>query len=213
MILDEKIARQVANDLLKIRAVRLQPHDPFTWTSGIESPIYCDNRITLSHIEIRDKLVNYLVELVTQKYERVQVIAGVATGAIAIGVLVAHKLNLPFVYIRPESKKHGRKNRIEGVLNATDKVVVVEDLISTGKSSLQALQAVRENGNTVLGMAAIFSYGFDIAIQNFENSNCKLYTLSTYDYMIKDAIRLNYISSKELATLQNWRRNPNNWKK
>ena len=167
MISDKNTAKKTAELLLQIKAIKLQPNDPFTWASGWKSPIYCDNRITLSFVNIRNFLREHLAKIIEEKYGKPDVIAGVATGAIAIGVLVAQELGIPFVYVRPEPKKHGRKNQIEGYLQKGQNVVVVEDLISTGKSSLNAVNALKDEGAVVKGMVAIFSYGFSFADENF----------------------------------------------
>jgi len=168
MIMNKDTAKKTAELLLQIKAIKLQPNDPFTWASGWKSPIYCDNRTTLSFPKIRTYLRENLAKIIEQEYGKPDVIAGVATGAIAIGVLVAQQLNVPFIYVRPEPKSHGRKNQIEGFLEKNKSVVVVEDLISTGKSSLNAVEALREEGVNVKGMVAIFSYGFELATKNFE---------------------------------------------
>jgi len=211
MIFDKNTAKKTAELLLQIKAIKLQPNEPFTWASGWQSPIYCDNRITLSFIAIRNFLRENLTKAIEDKYGKPDVIAGVATGAIAIGVLVAQEMGLPFVYVRPEPKKHGRKNQIEGYLEKGQNVVVVEDLISTGKSSLNAVNALKEVGANVKGMVAIFTYGFENAIQNFADSNVNLTCLSNYQILIKQAVDTNYITEKDLETLNNWRLNPSNW--
>ena len=211
MILDKNTAKKTAELLLQIKAIKLQPNDPFTWASGWKSPIYCDNRTTLSFVEIRNYLCENLAEIVKEKYGKPDVIAGVATGAIAIGVLVAQKLGIPFVYVRPEPKKHGRQNQIEGYLEKNQNVVVIEDLISTGKSSLNAVKALKNAESNVKGMVAIFSYGFDFAKENFNDSNIELLTLSDYNHLLEQAIESNYINNKELETLQAWRAHPDTW--
>ena len=211
MILDKDIAKKTAEALLQINAIKLQPSNPFTWASGWKSPIYCDNRITLSFPQVRTFLRQQLGKQIVEAYGKPDVIAGVATGAIAIGALVAEELGIPFVYVRPEPKKHGRKNQIEGFLDTGKNVVVVEDLISTGGSSLKAVEALKEHGVTVKGMIALFTYGFDIASKNFEDANVALYTLSNYDNLIEQAAETNYISSSEIRTLKNWRENPSEW--
>ena len=212
MIMNKDTAKKTAELLLKIKAIKLQPDAPFTWASGWKSPIYCDNRITLSFPEIRNYLRENLAKIIEEKYGKPDVIAGVATGAIAMGMLVAQQLNLPFIYVRPEPKKHGRKNQVEGYLEKNKNVVVVEDLISTGKSSLNAVDALKKEGAIVKGMVAIFSYGFDIADKNFEKANVDLDTLSNYGYLLEQALDSNYISEKELITLKQWRENPGSWK-
>ncbi len=211
MILDKDTAKKTAELLLQIKAIKLQPNDPFTWASGWKSPIYCDNRTTLSYPEIRTFLRQQIAKIVTEKYGKPDAIAGVATGAIAIGVLVAEELGVPFVYVRPEPKKHGRQNQIEGQLDPTAKVVVIEDLISTGKSSLQAVDALRKYGVKVKGMVAIFTYGFGVADENFESTDVELTTLSNYDALLEQANDTNYISDKDLDTLNAWRKEPSTW--
>ncbi|NQY30203.1 MAG: orotate phosphoribosyltransferase [Flavobacteriaceae bacterium] len=211
MILDKDIAKKTAEALLQINAIKLQPNNPFTWASGWKSPIYCDNRVTLSFPEVRTFLRQQLATQIVEAYGKPDVIAGVATGAIAIGVLVAEELGIPFVYVRPEAKKHGRKNQIEGFLDTGKNVVVVEDLISTGGSSLKAVEALKAHGVTVKGMIALFTYGFDIATKNFEDANVTLYTLSNYENLIEQAVETNYISTTEKRTLQEWRENPSEW--
>lgn len=211
MILDKDIAKKIAEALLQINAIKLQPNNPFTWASGWKSPIYCDNRITLSFPKVRTFLRQQLATQIVEAYGKPDVIAGVATGAIAIGALVAEELGIPFIYVRPEAKKHGRKNQIEGFLDTGKNVVVVEDLISTGGSSLKAVEALKKHGATVKGMIALFTYGFDIASKNFEDANVTLYTLSNYENLIEQAADTNYISTKEKRTLQEWRENPSEW--
>ncbi len=212
MILHKDIAKKTAEVLLKVKAIKLSPTDPFTWASGWKSPIYCDNRVTLSYPTVRVFLKEEISKIVESKYGKPDVIAGVATGAIAIGVLVAQELGVPFIYVRPEPKSHGRKNQIEGHLKNGQNVVVIEDLISTGKSSLNAVKALKESGATVKGMVAIFSYGFDLASENFKNSNVDLTTLSDYSHLLGQAMDSKYITEKELDTLTDWRKNPENWK-
>lgn len=211
MILDKDIAKKTAELLLQINAIKLQPTEPFTWASGWKSPIYCDNRITLSFPQIRTFLRQSLAKQIEDAYGKPDVIAGVATGAIGIGALVAEELGLPFIYVRPEPKKHGRKNQIEGFLDAGKNVVVVEDLISTGGSSLKAVEALKENGAVVKGMIALFTYGFSISEENFDNANVTLYTLSNYENLLEQAAETNYISNEERRTLQEWRENPSEW--
>ena len=210
--MNKDTAKKTAELLLQIRAIKLQPNDPFTWASGWKSPIYCDNRTTLSFPQIRNYLRENLAEIIEIEYGKPDVIAGVATGAIAMGVLVAQYLNVPFIYVRPELKSHGRKNQIEGYLEKNNNVVVVEDLISTGKSSLNAVKALKEAGANVKGMVAIFSYGFDIADKNFKKANIKLNTLCDYDHLLEQSLDSNFISENELETLQQWREKPGKWK-
>ena len=212
MILHKDIAKKTAEVLLKVKAIKLSPTEPFTWASGWKSPIYCDNRVTLSYPPVRVFLKEEISKIVESKYGKPDVIAGVATGAIAIGILVAQELDVPFIYVRPEPKGHGRKNQIEGHLESGQNVVVIEDLISTGKSSLNAVKALKESGVTVKGMVAIFSYGFDLACENFKNSNVYLSTLSDYSHLLEQAMDSKYITEKELDTLTEWRKDPENWK-
>ena len=202
---------QTAELLLKLKAIKLNPSDPFIWTSGWKSPIYCDNRILLSDPKSRNIIANYFSEIIKNKYDDVEVIAGVATGAIGIGILVAQKLNLPFIYVRPEAKKHGRKNQIEGKVSENQKIVVIEDLISTGKSSLNAVKALRESNLEVMGMVAIFTYGFNKSIENFEKNKINLDTLSDYNGLIKKATDIKYVKEKDLETLKKWNKDPENW--
>ncbi len=206
-----KYKSETAELLLKLKAIKLQPNDPFTWASGWKSPIYCDNRIILSNISSRNKIANYFSQLITEKYKDVDVIAGVATGAIGIGILVAEKLNLPFIYVRPEAKKHGRQNQIEGEVSKGKKIIVIEDLISTGKSSLNAVKALREAELDVLGMIAIFTYDFEISKNNFLNDSVKLNTLSNYSELLKKAVEINYVSEKDIETLEKWNKSPESW--
>ena len=212
MILHKDTAKKTAEVLLKVKAIKLSPSEPFTWASGWKSPIYCDNRVTLSYPPVRLFLKEEIAKIVELQYGKPDVIAGVATGAIAIGILVAQELGVPFIYVRPEPKNHGRKNQIEGHLESGQNVVVIEDLISTGKSSLNAVKALKESGAVVKGMVAIFSYGFDIATDNFKNSNVALTTLSNYSHLLEQAMDSKYITEKELETLSEWRKDPGNWK-
>jgi orotate phosphoribosyltransferase len=207
----KNIESLIAEKLLQIKAIKLNPANPYTWASGWKSPIYCDNRKILSFPEVRDMVRDEFVSIFKQKYGNADVIAGVATGAIAHGVLVADVLKLPFIYIRSASKAHGLENLIEGVLEAGQKVVVVEDLISTGGSSIKAVEAIRERNAQVLGMLAIFSYGFDQASRNFEDANCELHTLTNYDSLIKMAIATDYISDNQVESLKLWRKSPDKW--
>ncbi len=211
MILNKDTAKKTAELLLQIKAIKLDPNNPFTWASGWKSPIYCDNRVTLSYPSVRNFLKEKIARLVEEKHGKPDVIAGVATGAIAIGVLVAQELGVPFVYVRPEPKKHGRKNQIEGFLESGQNVVVIEDLISTGKSSMNAIKALKEADATVKGMVAIFSYGFSIAQETFDAHNLDFTTLSNYDALLEQALDSNYVTEKELETLEAWRVNPSEW--
>jgi len=211
MILNKETAKQTADVLLKVNAIQLQPNNPFTWASGYKSPIYCDNRVTLSYPRIRNYIREKMARQIEEIYGKPDVIAGVATGAIGIGILVAEYLNLPFIYVRPEAKKHGRKNQIEGHLEPGQSVVVVEDLISTGKSSLNAVKALKAANASVKGMIAIFSYGFEEAKNNFKAAEVDLHTLSDYTYLLKQAKRTKYISDKEQLILEKWNKNPMQW--
>ena len=204
-IFNQKTAIETAKILLEIKAVKLSPSSPFTWASGMKSPIYCDNRKILSYPESRKTIKQYFADFVKTQYPDVDVIAGVATGAIAVGALVADLLDKPFIYIRSASKKHGLGNQIEGVLNEGETVLVIEDLISTGMSSLDAVKAIRDKGNTVLGMLAIFTYGLPVAIENFKKANCRIDVLSNFDTLISYALETNYISESELKILNDWK--------
>ena len=211
MIFNKDTASKTAELLLQINAIKLNPGNPFTWASGWKSPIYCDNRITLSFPPIRNYLKDEFAKNIEKQFGKPDVIAGVATGAIGIGLLVAEALALPFVYVRPEPKKHGRLNQIEGFLQKGQNVVVIEDLISTGNSSLMAVEALKEAGANVKGMAAIFSYGFQVAEENFKKANVDLYTLSNYENLLPLAVNKKYITEEEEKTLQEWRTNPSTW--
>lgn len=211
MIYNIQTAAKTAEQLLQINAIKLSPKNPFTWASGWQSPIYCDNRITLSYPEIRSYLAQSIAAQVKELYGTDVVIAGVATGAIGIGMLVAAEMNLPFIYIRPESKKHGRQNQIEGALPSQAKVVVIEDLISTGKSSLNAVRALRETDAEVLGMIALFTYDFTTATENFKAAQVILHTLSDYPTLIEVAKDQKAIDPSELELLKKWRDNPSEW--
>ncbi len=206
-----EIAKNVAGDLLQIKAIKLSPASPFTWASGIKSPIYCDNRKTLSYPEVRTYVCDAFVETVKQLYPTVDVIAGVATGAIAQGVLVAEAMNKPFVYVRSDAKKHGLENLVEGYLEKGQSVVVIEDLISTGGSSLKAVEALRNAGAIVLGLIAIFTYGFEEAEENFRNAGCKFNTLSNYEILLQKALEIGYINQDEIEILKQWRKSPKTW--
>ena len=203
---------KVAEFLLKINAVKLQPDNPFTWAAGWKSPIYCDNRKILGHPEARNFIRDAFVEMINNSNIQPDVIAGVATGGIAIGALVAQELNLPFCYVRSSAKAHGLNNTIEGDLKKEESVFVIEDLISSGMSSLKAVEDLRKNGNEVISLGAIFTYGFDNALQNFKSANCTFYTLTDYNQLIDIALSKNYISSKDITDLKKWRENPAQWK-
>jgi len=204
-------AYKVAEFLLQIKAIKLQPENPFTWASGIKSPIYCDNRKTLSYPKIRNYIRQHFVQTINNHFPMPDLIAGVATGGIAIGVLVAQEMGLPFVYVRSEEKKHGLTNIIEGHFESGQNVVVIEDLISTGGSSLKAVEALREKGCLVKGMAAIFTYGFEESVQNFKKAKCRLETLTNYDTLIETAVKKEYINEKDLDSLKKWRQKPKTW--
>ncbi|MES2375682.1 MAG: orotate phosphoribosyltransferase [Bacteroidota bacterium] len=203
--------QQVAEFLLQIKAIKLQPNNPFTWASGWKSPIYCDNRITLSHPTIRTYIRQQLTTIIQEKFGSVGCIAGVATAGIPQGALVAQELGLPFIYVRAKPKEHGTGNMIEGDVLTGKRVVVIEDLISTGKSSLQAVAALREAGYDVAGLAAIFSYGFDIATENFKAANCPFITLSNYTALLNYAEEHQYITRKDVDVLREWRESPSTW--
>jgi len=199
--------RKIANDLLQIKAIKLSPANPFTWASGIKSPIYCDNRKILSFPKVRNFVRDAFVQMIMEKYPEADVIAGVATGAIAHGVLVAEKLDKPFIYVRSGAKGHGLQNLVEGHFESGQKVVVIEDLISTGGSSLKAVEALREAGVEVLGLIAVFTYGFKLAAENFEKANCKWDTLSNYNILINTALDIDYVKKHDIEMLNNWREN------
>lgn len=211
MIFNKETAKKTAELLLQINAIKLQPNKPFTWVSGWKSPIYCDNRMILSYPLLRNYIREQIGKFIEKEYGKPDVIAGVATGAIGIGILVAEFLGLPFIYVRPEAKKHGRQNQIEGYIEKGQNVVVVEDLISTGKSSLNAVKALEEADINVKGMVAIFTYGFKQSEENFKKENVNLHTLSDYDNLLEQAMETKYISESELTTLKNWNENPSVW--
>jgi orotate phosphoribosyltransferase len=211
MTYNKETGLSISEYLLQIKAVKLNAKEPFTWASGLRSPIYCDNRKTLSFPKIRTFIRQQFVDIINEEYPSVDLIAGVATGAIAHGVLVAQELGLPFVYVRSSEKKHGLENKIEGHFESGKSVVVIEDLVSTGKSSLNAVEALRSAGLEVKGMLAIFSYNLQNATNNFKNAKCKLHTLADYDILIQQAIENNYISEKDLKPLINWRKDPEAW--
>lgn len=211
MNFDQETADRIAANLLQIKAIKLNNAQPFVWASGLKSPIYCDNRITLSYPKIRTYIRQMMSKAITEHFGNVDVIAGVATAGIPQGVLVAQELGLPFAYVRSSAKDHGLTNLIEGVVSSGQTVVVIEDLVSTGKSSLQAVEALRAIGAKVAGMVAIFSYGLPIAEQNFTTANCKLITLSDYDALIGKAAEEEFISKKDEASLRDWRKDPKEW--
>ena len=209
----KELENMVAEKLLKIEAVKIQPSNPFTWASGWKSPIYCDNRKTLSYPEVRTLIKVELARLVREKYSQVDVIAGVATGAIAQGAMIADELGLPFIYIRSSPKGHGMENLVEGDLKSGQKVVIIEDLISTGGSSLKAVEAVRNGGGEVLGMMAIFTYGFPVAAEQFKAANVELTTLSNYEAVLDHLLKTEFIGKEEMETLKEWRKDPASWGK
>ena len=211
MVLNKYTAKKTAELLLQINAIKLNSKNPFTWASGWKSPIYCDNRIILSHPQIRIFVREQIVKQIEELYGKPDIIAGVATGAIGIGMLVADVMNLPFIYVRPNSKKHGRKNQIEGQYSKSQKVVVIEDLISTGNSSLMAVDALRDEELIVKGMISIFTYGFNVSYENFKNKNVELHTLSSYDFLLEQALEIKYITENEFKTLKEWKKNPSDW--
>lgn len=207
----DALAAHVAALLLEIKAIKLNLHHPFTWSSGIKSPIYCDNRLSLSYPHVRDYIKSALARLINNMYPEAEAIAGVATAGIPQGVLVADLLDLPFLYVRAKPKGHGMENLIEGKTTAGQKIVVVEDLISTGGSSLKASEALKAAGADVLGMVAIFTYGFPIAEKNFAEAAILLTCLSNYEQLIRQAVAQNYIKERDLAPLQAWRKDPGSW--
>ena len=206
------LEKLTAEKLLSIRAIKLQPSNPFTWASGWKSPIYCDNRKLISYPRIRTFIKTELCRLIIENFPEADAIAGVATGAIAPGALVADALGLPFVYIRSTPKDHGLENLIEGELKPGSKVVVVEDLVSTGTSSLKAVEAIRRDSSEVVGMVANFTYEFPVATENFKKANVELITLTNYDAVLREALRTDYIAESDLETLREWREAPADWK-
>ncbi|SFC77595.1 orotate phosphoribosyltransferase [Flavobacterium phragmitis] len=211
MIFNKDTAEKTAELLLQINAIKLNPENPFTWASGWKSPIYCDNRLILSFPSIRNYVRDEFAKNIEKQFGKPDVIAGVATGAIGVGILVAESLGLPFVYVRPEPKKHGRQNQVEGFLQKGQNVVVVEDLISTGKSSLMAVEALRNEGANIKGMAAVFTYGFSVAEENFKEANVDLFTLSNYENLLDLAVQKQYITEDQQSTLQEWSVSPSTW--
>ena len=205
------LERIFAAKLLKVKAIKLQPTNPFTWASGWKSPFYCDNRKTLSYADLRNFVKIEFCRLIEEQFGEVDAIAGVATGAIAQGALVADLLNKPFVYVRSKPKDHGLENLIEGELRPGMKVVVVEDLISTGGSSLKAVDAIRNNGCEVIGMVAAYTYGFDVATKAFEDANVKFLTLTNYEAVVSEAVRIGYIDASDVDLLNEWRKDPAHW--
>ena len=211
MIFNKSTAKKTAEVLLQINAIKLNPKNPFTWASGWKSPIYCDNRLVLSFPVVRNYIKEEIAKNIEIEFGKPDVIAGVATGAIGIGALVAEYLGLPFVYVRPEAKKHGRQNQIEGFIEKGQNVVVVEDLISTGKSSLVAVDALKAAEVNVKGMVAIFTYGFDVSKENFKTNNVNLFTLSNYESLLEQALDTNFINQAEVDVLSKWNSNPSEW--
>lgn len=205
------LGKLIASKLIEVKAIKLQPNNPFTWASGWKAPIYCDNRKTLSYPQIRSLIKLELARVISETFGDVEAIAGVATGAIAQGALVADLLGLPFVYVRSSPKDHGLENLVEGELKPNSKVVVIEDLISTGGSSLKAAEAIRNFGCKVLGMVAVYTHGFPMAEQNFEKAEVKLVTLTDYDQVIEEALRTGYISAENVELLREWRKSPETW--
>lgn len=211
MNISENTAAKVAEYLLQINAIKLKPNEPFTWASGWKSPIYCDNRVSLSYPEARNFIKKALGDIILQQFPNVEAIIGVATAGIAPGALAADELNLPFGYVRSEAKKHGMGKQIEGDIAPNTKVVVIEDLVSTGKSSLQVVETLKNYGCEVLGMASIFTYGFDEAQQAFDNASCKYVSLSNYQTLIQIAIEKGIVLPEQLAQLNDWRKSPSTW--
>ena len=210
---NNEVAENVAKSLLQVKAVKLSPNEPFTWASGWSSPIYCDNRLTLSYPQIRTYIRQEFVKKIQDEIGHIDLIAGVATGGIAIGALVAQEMGLPFAYVRSSQKEHGLTNQIEGVVESGQRVVVIEDLISTGGSSLKAVEALREAGCNVKAIIAIFNYGFDVATERFKEAKCRMLSLSDYDALIEFAINSDYIQQADYNKLKKWREDPANWKK
>jgi orotate phosphoribosyltransferase len=208
---EQETSMALASFLLQIKAIKLNPANPFTWASGLKSPIYCDNRVTLSYPQVRTFIREGFVKMCLDKFGKPDVIAGVATGGIPQGALVAQELGLPFVYVRSEKKSHGMNNQVEGIINSGQSVVIIEDLVSTGKSSLNAVEALREKGAVIKGMLAIFTYGMDVAAENFKNNKCELFTLTNYNALIQKAAEEDYIREEDLASLLEWKSNPQAW--
>jgi orotate phosphoribosyltransferase len=206
-------SEKIAQYLLEINAIRLKPTDPFTWASGWKSPIYCDNRLALSYPTVRSYIKDAIVAVVRENFAGAEAIAGVATAGIPQGALTAEALNLPFLYVRSKPKGHGMENMIEGKITPGQQVVVIEDLVSTGGSSLKAVEDLRVAGFVVMGMVCIFTYGFDIARENFEKAGVKLIALSDYEHMLPNAVKNAYVSAEDLATLEQWRQDPASWKR
>ncbi|WP_018132402.1 orotate phosphoribosyltransferase [Effusibacillus pohliae] len=208
---ESDFAWTIARMLLQINAVALRPQQPFTWTSGIKSPIYCDNRLTMSYPQVRDFIAQGFADLINREWGQVDVVAGTATAGIPHAAFVAQKLSLPMAYIRSSAKGHGKENMIEGIIQLGQRVVVIEDLISTGGSSIKAAKAVQEAGGTVVGVAAIFTYGFEKAARTFAQAGIPMRTLTSYDVLLKTALANGYISEQEVAFLEAWRKDPEHW--
>ena len=211
MVLDKKVAEQTIKFLTQINAIKLNTKNPFTWTSGIKSPIYCDNRLVLSYPKIRDFIADSMSQIIKNKYGDDISIAGVATGAIAMGIMIAERLDLPYAYVRPEPKGHGLKNQIEGNINKNSSVVVIEDLISTGKSSLNAINALKSHGCNVMGMLSIFSYNFEFANKKFISEKITIDSLSDYNTLIEIIESKGDLSDEEISRLKKWREDPKSW--
>ena len=211
MVLDKKVAEQTVDFLTQINAIKLNTKNPFTWTSGIKSPIYCDNRLVLSYPKIREFIANSMSQIINNKYGTDISIVGVATGAIAIGIMIAERLNLPYAYVRPEPKGHGLKNQIEGKINKNSNVLVIEDLISTGKSSLNAINALKSEGYNVVGMLSIFSYNFEFANKKFVSEKITINSLADYNTLVEIIESKGEISDEEISRLKKWREDPKSW--
>tara|TARA_B100000287_G_scaffold41315_1_gene37531 strand:+ start:2206 stop:2844 length:639 start_codon:yes stop_codon:yes gene_type:complete len=211
MVFDKIIAKKTINYLLQINAIKLNTKNPFTWASGIKSPIYCDNRLILSNIEVRGYIADQMSDIIRKSFSDNYILAGVATGAIAIGALVAERLKKPYIYVRPTPKGHGLKNQIEGSLPVRSDVVVIEDLISTGMSSLNAVEAIKSADSNVKGMLSIFSYSFDFAIEKFKSEKIDLISLADYNVLIEIAQEEGIVKDEEIEKLQKWREDPENW--
>ncbi len=211
MIYSEEVAMNMAELLLRIKAVRINVSSPFTWASGLKSPIYCDNRVTLSYPPIRTYIRQQFSAIIKDEIGHIDIVAAVATGGIAHGALIAQDLGLPFAYVRNNKKDHGMNNLIEGIIDSGQRVVMIEDLISTGGSSLNAIETVKENGAVVKGLLAIFSYGFDSAVNKFIEADCKMMTLTDYDHLIKQALENNYVRESDMDLLKKWRIDPKKW--
>ena len=211
MVLDKKVAEQTINFLTQINAIKLNTKNPFTWTSGIKSPIYCDNRLVLSYPKIRDFIADNMSQIIKNKYGDDISIAGVATGAIAMGIMIAERLNLPYAYVRPEPKGHGLKNQIEGKIDKNSSVIVIEDLISTGKSSLNAINAIKSDGYNVMGMMSIFSYNFEFANKKFDSEKITIDSLADYNTLVEIIEYKGELCDEEISRLKKWREDPKSW--